>query len=287
MNVKRVVFDYSDLSFTQREVIRRMFPFATWTMKNVELQVKNLATKPGRVGATIRIANAGEQGPEAELLPEYMRGEMKVKLTSQPGKAGTFLTGIDLPINNLDILWAGGVGKTMREQFGMFTPIIKAPLEYMLNLDTFTGQPIKGRRWLGQMGPIIQKSWPKKLQEFIELEEVPTADGRTLYKANGTKMWLISKNIFLGRLFNESVSAVGMASELANGNVDEGMKMMVRTLTGMRFNEMDLTDAQKQKLITEIRAIEEFMVEQGGISEFTRTFRPKSKQQPEPMGFFR
>lgn len=285
MKIKQVVFDYSDLSFTQREVIRRLFPFATWTMKNVELQVKNLLTKPGRVGAIVRTGSLAEQGPEADLLPEYMRGEMKVKLTDQPGKAGTFLTGIDLPINNIDVLWAGGVGKTMREQFAMFTPIIKAPLEYMLNLDTFTGQPIRGRQWLGQMGPVIERSWPKKLQEFIELEPVPAEDGRTLYKANGTKMWLITKNIFLGRLFNESVNAAGMAAELADGNVDEGMKMMVRTLTGMRFNEMDLTDAQKQKLTAEIRAIEKYLVERGSVSEFTRTFRPQSKQR-QPMGFF-
>ena len=132
LNVKKVLFDYSDLSFTQREVIRRLFPFATWTMKNVELQARNMLARPGRVAAVAKVMNAGERGPEADLLPEFRRGEMKIGLKPQPGQRGLFLTGIDLPINSVDQIWAGGVGATLRENFAMFTPVMKGILEYTL-----------------------------------------------------------------------------------------------------------------------------------------------------------
>jgi hypothetical protein len=53
----------------------------------------------------------------------------------------------------------------------------------------------------------------------------------------------------------------------------------------MRFNEMDLDDAQKEKLRREVRALEEFLVEKGGVAEFGSVFRPKSKQT-QPSGPF-
>lgn len=283
--VKRVLFDYGDLSKTEREFFRRVFPFYTWTRKNVELQARNLLTKPGAVGAQIKALNAGDRGPSADYLPDFMRGEMKIALTDQPGKAGTFISGIDLPINNIDVLWAGGVGKTLREQFSMFTPLLKAPLELALNLDTFTMQPIKGRAWLGQMGPMIERSWPKQMREWVELDKIETADGRTLYKANGLKMYFLTKNLLIGRILNEGTRSIYSAKSFMDGDEREGAMALIKALSGMRFTEMELTEAQKAKLTREIRALEQFLLEEGSVAEFSRTFRPKQRQQ-QRVGLF-
>jgi hypothetical protein len=274
--VKKVLFDYADLSQTHREFTRRLFPFATWTMKNIMLQAENFAMRPGRVNALVRTVNEGERGPEADLLPEFLRGEMKVTHTGA-GKVH-FISGIDLPVNNLNIIWNGGVGKTFREHFNMFSPLLKAPLEIGLNLDTFSMQPISGRRWLGQTGPLIEKGWPEWAKNFVQLESIETADGRKLYKANGARMYALQKNLFVGRMSNEMTNVLSFAADIADGDVQNGSAQLMRLLTGMRLDDISFAEGQRDRLRANVRRLEQFLVEQGGASEFTRVFRPKSRQ---------
>src|SRR6056297_2910730 len=251
-------------------------------MKNVELQVKNMATKPGRVGATIRLANSGERGPDAELLPEFMRGEMKVGLGRKSGRT-TFLTNIDLPINNINVLWNGGVGKTLKEWFAMWTPLMKGPLEYTIGMDTFRDQPLKGRQFLGQMGPQIKEAWPQVLQDWVELKEVPVKSGETYYTANGTKMWLLAKNVVIGRMVTESTRAIAMARELRFGDEEKGMVELMRFLSGIKLTEIDMDKGQKRELRRKVREIEEYLLERGLQAEFNKVYTP-SNQKPSRGG---
>lgn len=276
--VKEVLFDYGDLSFTQREVIRRVVPFATWTMKNVELQVKNLARRTGPLATTIRLADSGERGPEADLLPEYMRGEMKTQLLRENGRT-VFLAGLDLPITNINVLWAGGIGETLKANFNTVTPMLKNPMEYAIGMDTFSNQSIKGRKWLGTMGPKMERALPKWAKEYLEFEVIEASNGKTYYQANGTKMWSLTKNIVLGRLFNESVRAVAMAKEIADGDIDEGMVSLWRLTSGLRLDDIQIDAGQRRELQRKVREIEDYLLEKGLIREFKRRYIPKDEQQ--------
>ena len=274
--MKQVLFDYSDLSVTERELIKRLIPFWAWTRKNAELQIRNLATRPAGTLAQVKAFNNVDRGPDADLLPHYVRGDMVTQLKAGKGKA-LFITNIDLPISNIDVLWAGGVRETLKEQFGMFSPLLKAPLEWGLNLDTFSGQSISGRKWMGAVGPKIENGWPKWAKETIGLKRIETRDGRTFYTANGTIMYLIMKNMYVGRMVQEGTKVADIAADLfGGGDTKLAMMKMFNFLSGMKINDVFLTEAQEAKYRRMNREVEDYLIKGGHAAEYRSMFFPKA-----------
>lgn len=94
-SVKETLFDYSDLTAFERNKLRRINGFYTWTRKNVPLQFRALKEAPARVNrvataeqrllteeggegqpdtAYSNFALAGGQGPLGSSLPGFIRG---------------------------------------------------------------------------------------------------------------------------------------------------------------------------------------------------------------------
>ena len=46
--VKKSLFDYSDVSRFERDVLKRFMPFYTWTRKNIPAQLASLVKNPQR-----------------------------------------------------------------------------------------------------------------------------------------------------------------------------------------------------------------------------------------------
>ncbi len=272
--VKEALFDYNDLSWTEANIFRRLFPFYTWTRKNAEFQIKTIAQHPGATAAQVRLLN--ERGPESDLLPEYMRGELKVKLESKPGRA-LFLTNLDLPVSNVDVLWKGGLGKTMANWIGMVSPFLKSPSEFALDYDSFSQRSIKGQNFIGQLGPEIERTWPKPVQGWLELERIQAGDGRVFYKANGLKMWLLFKNVLVGRLVRDSTRAADTVALLGQGNKRDGAAKLLRVLSGLSLEDLQLDLAQKRKLDENVRRWEDFLVGKGALAETKIRFTPKGQ----------
>jgi len=58
-HANRFLFDYNDLNATQRVILRAMFPFLTWNMKNVDLQLRMMAQDPNFYSQFHRMMNVG------------------------------------------------------------------------------------------------------------------------------------------------------------------------------------------------------------------------------------
>lgn len=263
---KDTFFDYSDLSFTEQQVFKRIMPFYTWTRKNVELQANNWLKRPGASITQVKLANQ-ERGPEANLLPYYMNGDLKVQLKSDPGHA-TFITNIDLPVQNLNIIWNGGLRETIREHFNMISPFVKAPLEYNFEQQNFGGRSLRGMQFMGTVGEQIAKTWStnpagKALVEWLELEPVELRSGEVAYKGNALKMWLLFNNGIVGRLIRDTTVTAATAMELGDGDKAEGSRMLLRLLTGLNIEHIDLEEAQKRKFQESIKWLENFSAEHG------------------------
>ena len=231
------------------------------------------------MGAQIKTLMASERGLDSSYLPEYLRGDFRIKLIDQPGKEGTYIAGIDLPINNINVIWAGGVGKTMREHLGMFNPLFKTPIEIALNMDTYTGQSLKGRRWMGWSGPVMDEGFPQWAKDLIDLRKIEKANGEIVYTANGMNTYLLTKNLLVGRIINEGLRVQKMAIEFGNGDARQGAFELMRVFSGLRLNEFDLTEGQRNEMTNKLRAIEEMLVEQGSMATFEKAFRPKSQRK--------
>ena len=56
--VDKLLFDYSDVTKFETQVMKRIFPFYTWLRKNIPLQLELLAEKPQRYARLNRIIKA-------------------------------------------------------------------------------------------------------------------------------------------------------------------------------------------------------------------------------------
>jgi hypothetical protein len=257
--VKKFIFDYNDISNVEREVFSRLIPFYRWTRKNITLQVDNLLKRPGRIATQIKPFR--ERGPESDLLPDYLKGTLKVKLQAGPGET-KFLTGIDLPITDIDRIFSGNWGETVRQNLAMISPILKAPIEIGTGTDLFTGREFSGR--LHTLGPIMDKA-PKWLKEWAEFNKGTNQDGTTRYDMNPTKAYLLFKSYAASRFFT-TVERLKKSPDLGAWAVD--------VMTGTRFTEFDIAEQEQRVIRNRIRQLEDTLVKRGQMRRFERAFVP-------------
>jgi hypothetical protein len=137
-SVKKYLFDYNDLTDTERKVFKRLAPFYTWTKKNIPLQVENLFVNPEKwalVPKVIESIESGSQDPETEkYMSDYLKENIPVKIgQDKNGNYQYFILGSWLPsAAAIDFL-----SKPLDNTFNMITPLAKAPLEYWSNKSTY------------------------------------------------------------------------------------------------------------------------------------------------------
>lgn len=280
--VNKFLFDYSDLSAVEKGFFRRIFPFWTWTRKNAERQIRNLYERPGRLATQTKIAME-DRGPDGDHLPEYLRGQMSVKLEEGPD-GETWLTGIDLPFSSTDIMWAGSLGKTFREQIGMVTPIIKTPLEAGIGMDFFSGRSIRGVGTIRDaLGKSMARNMPQPMQDWFELKNVGTEE-EPRFVANRLKIHLVMKGAFISRMVSQQTQFDKFLEEIGNGEEAAGARAAMKILAGLDLRSYDLTEKQQRTLYNRSKRIEDVLVNRGFMREFTRRYIPKEEQQDSPGG---
>jgi hypothetical protein len=275
MKVKQYLFDYSFLSPAEKNIARRAIPFYTFQSKNLRLELQRLFETPGRVITPVKPFR--ERGPDNDMLPEYLRGELKMGITTDKGRA--FITNIDLPIQDINILWRGDLGDTFLNNIGMLNPLFKMPFEIGFGMDSFTKRSLKGAQWMGKMGPMMDTWFPAPLKDFFELQKIPLKDGSVSYKANGVKVHAFLKGSFLSRI----LSTGSIVDDMIKNNEKIGVDVW-KIMTGLQVRELDLTDGQKRKLQNEYRRLEEFLLERGVLAQFTKSFIPKEQRQKQQAG---
>jgi hypothetical protein len=108
--VQKTLFDYDDLTTFERYVLRRVFPFYTWTSKNAtELQPWLLQNRPLAYAALTRTVDALDTGFELDedkrLLDEHLR--YRVIFASGTGRV---VAGFGLPQEDLIQMFKGAKG---------------------------------------------------------------------------------------------------------------------------------------------------------------------------------
>jgi len=147
-SVKTFLFDYADLTQTERSLIKRMLPFYTWTRKNLPLQLENLIIQPEKfalVPKVIERIEAGVAEPKDEkYMNAYITDNVPVRIrTDEKGNTEYFLLGNWLPFAQaIDLL-----SNPFQNIVNMVTPLAKTPFELWANKSFFfkntLGEPSK------------------------------------------------------------------------------------------------------------------------------------------------
>ena len=141
--VKASLFDYSDVSKFERDLLKRAMPFYTWTRKNIPAQLRALVKNPQRA-EKLHLAIEQFENDAGDLdvsdYGEFWGDRMPVFLGKETNgviKAFTMLNVV--PFADLQRLVNR---KALLAE--MASPLIKVPLEQIANYDTFRKKKIVG-----------------------------------------------------------------------------------------------------------------------------------------------
>jgi len=142
---KAAHYDYSKMTDFEREVMRRVMPFYSFTRKNLPFQLQELASRPGGLVGTA-VKQLDSMRSDAGFLPEQVSEGMAIPVGGK-GDDGTqrFLTHFGLPVEDaFSMLGTGAdpVGRTLEKTGGMLNPLIKGPLEYMAGKQFYSGRAL-------------------------------------------------------------------------------------------------------------------------------------------------
>lgn len=180
LNVRRSLFDYSDLSNFEKTVMKRAAPFYTWTRKNLPAQLMAIAEHPDRANK-LNILIAGAQRDVGKIdsndVEEWVKNQFPIFLPAQDSEdTYTFMTAMSyLPTAELNRIFQNP--RDLLDMLGqMGSPLLKLPFELITNYDTFRHKaidPSQKGMGIGKFGEGFFVNPSKGSQDFLGLSVTP------------------------------------------------------------------------------------------------------------------
>ncbi len=161
-SVKKYLFDYKDLTHFEKTTMKRIFPFYTWTRKNIPLQLEQLYQQPQKFSPlAISLRN---RDPQDLLRLKYARPDLYDRLPVELRRDADTVTYVPLE----GLIPAGDLTKMMRPQellVEMLTPYLKAPIELGINKSFYFEREIQ--RYPNETQEFLRMDIPVKLKYII------------------------------------------------------------------------------------------------------------------------
>jgi hypothetical protein len=144
--VRKFMFDYSDLTHFEQTVMKRLIPFYTWMRKNGALQLDQLLENTERMQLVAKTFNGieGMNNEEDMIDARYLSNfaedwvQTPFKSTNEFGQTEPILWSPNLPINDLSrIPDPFNLRKSIETLFSQGNALFKAPIEQAMNKQVF------------------------------------------------------------------------------------------------------------------------------------------------------
>lgn len=230
-------FDYGDLTDAERNFIRRVIPFYTFTGRNTRLQATKLLQRPGKAanyGLAMEEARKQAGLPEdyEDRLPDYYRRGLGMPLNFRGNRKLLFP---QLPITDLNRMAnAGDPAKQIELLLQGLNPLVKIPAEVMFNYSMFFRDPI----WQDSEHPDAPKYRPAPgyIKALPMAVRVMFAGGDKDAAKQG--LWTAKADYF-GRLTPQQ-NTLTQTTTQATGSRGQGIAdALVSQLTGIKVNDFE------------------------------------------------
>jgi hypothetical protein len=247
---EEAIFNYSKLTFFEREVMRRLIPFYTFARKNAEYQMRKMLISPGYTAAQYKFFNNMDYslsegaGTDEDGLPFYLRSQMGFGV-GKVGEGGKYYAGFGLPIEEfLNRLNSedGVISGTIRTTLASANPLIKYPLELGFDKDIFRNRPITeitnpGRltEMIGGMDNAVGNQF-KKLLDYRETQVPVYRDGKivgytTKAYANPYALHFLRSMPFAR--VGSTITSMSNTAEISRGGRDSFAERLFDQLSGV------------------------------------------------------
>lgn len=164
ISTKKALFDYSELSRFERNVMKRIFPFYTWSRKNVPIEIEKLIQQPGKFAGIPKIKEAIEESqggkPNSVFMSDFLKDNFAIRTRKVGAQEQFFLLKNWLPATDiLEILAPIDLAGEM------LTPILKAPVQWAANYNLFFKSQVE--KTPGELGEFLSISMRKKTIDLL------------------------------------------------------------------------------------------------------------------------
>jgi hypothetical protein len=257
-------FDYGDLSPFERNVMRRLLPFYTFSARNIPLQAKSFVQRPGKF-ANIEKAReevAKAQGINLQDWESKDLREFQQRAVPFPLKIGgtTYSISTALPqqdLNELPVPGTKAFGPGAFEEWGkkftaMLNPVVRTPAELFANYNSFFRSPIESDQSPLVAAPGFVSQFPPAVRKKLGI--VPDyVDRRT-----GKKTWgWPAKVDYAAKVVPgppNTLQALATNSESRRGQSQGGK--LISALGGIKADRIDRPSVKIDRLFTEKKRLE-------------------------------
>lgn len=261
---KQFLFDYTNLSDFEKNVMRRLIPFYTFMRKNLELQVTQSLKQPGKLATQAKIftniskvASGGSlTEEEIQNLPSYLQDGLGI-VWSRDGDKVQIINTIGTPIES--------IFTSLKDNalLGSLSPVFAVPLQAAIGRHFFFEKNIEDVN-----DATAFKSAPQFIKDYIGFTVRKNQDGTDRYIAlNPTRLFII-QNI------PPSSRVIQTIGQLENENVSGTLKML-RLSTGLKPYGVDLSEAEARNEKIKMRELQDLLDKTGVAPVFKRSFIPK------------
>lgn len=135
--VKYVLFDPSNMSDLEKTSLKRIMPFYTFTKQNLMFQADNIMRNTPRYTKLFKTLNKSYDAIGDDAYNSYQKDSMQIPLPFTDKEGNQLFLKANLPLSDLGEWMSNPIQRAVSST----SPVIKAPVEYVTGIDTFTGQP--------------------------------------------------------------------------------------------------------------------------------------------------
>jgi len=267
MRTKMFLFDYKNLTAFEKNVMRRLLPFYTFTRKNLEAQVRTLMTTPGRTALQVHgIQNLGDALSGAELtdeekdaLPDWIKSGAMI-LRKKNGESVEVIGSLGTPLEQPFSQFQPNI------LLGSVSPLLRVPVEQMSGYSFFQGKMLSD-----VTNAASYKSAPKAIKDFIGYTEVK---GKKNGKDFTFYVSLRPERMNLVNNLPPTSRVLSTIKQVTNEDVSGSIRAW-QQITGIRPYSFDL-EQEAAKRERELKTKLETLLNKAGVTAtFKRTFIPK------------
>lgn len=151
--VRKFHVDYKDLTLFERKYMRNLMPYYTYMRKNVPIQFKLLLERQNKINIIGQLVDSMYEAVEADnggnplIVPDYLKEGIAIPLNvDDEGNVQYLNWGV--PVADIGRFKYNMREMLMENFFSMWSPLVKAPLEYSTNQNMMYGSDLE--RYEGQ-----------------------------------------------------------------------------------------------------------------------------------------
>lgn len=178
--ISKVMFDPTMLTESEK-AIKNFIPFYTYSKNNLVFQATNLLNNPTKYNRTLKtmehLQKVATDGNE-ENMEDYLRDSLYIPIPGLDADGNYIMLRASLPFGQL----TDTISNPGEAFVSSLSPLLKAPVEYVTNVDSFTGREIE--KFPGEKStqlPFLTKKMEKALGDFTGFD-VPLKNAYRIYE---------------------------------------------------------------------------------------------------------